>query len=267
MMLSALVGFILLAQTAGPITDVDAELRRAGNEYAYGNYEEAILQLQNLLYPMRLSSEQQVLEARELLGLCYYLTGRFEQVAAEFAKVLYLNPDHELDPFSIPPPVIEAFENVRRQLEPQLNEIRKQKTNPTVTQPESRATVPAPPLRIETVERSEFATFLPFGVGQFQNQDTNLGIFFAATEATLLALNIAAYFLARYSAESPEAIQRLMVLQYASATLFGVTWSIGVFQARLHFQPTITRTLEPTGIPAQGDATQLSATLRFGIDF
>ena len=65
-MVSALVGLLFLAQTAA-IEDVDAELRRAGNEYAYGNYEEAILQLQNLLYPMRLTSEQQVLEARELL--------------------------------------------------------------------------------------------------------------------------------------------------------------------------------------------------------
>ena len=64
-MLNALLGLMLLAQTS-QIQDVDAELRRAGNEYAYGNYEEAILQLQNLLYPMRLTSEQQVLEAREL---------------------------------------------------------------------------------------------------------------------------------------------------------------------------------------------------------
>ena len=255
----------MLAQTA-PMADVDAELRRAGNEYAYGNYEEAILQLQNLLYPMRLTSEQQVLEARELLGLCYYLTDRFEQVAAEFAKVLYLNPDHELDPFSIPPPVIEAFENVRRQLEPQLNEIRNQKVNPTVTKPEP-VKLPAPPTRIQIVERSEFSTFLPFGVGQFQNNETNLGIFFAATEATLLALNIAAYFLARYSAESPEAIQRLMVLQYASATLFGVTWSIGVFQARLHFEPTITRTLDPVAPTSSNQTTNLSGTLQFGIDF
>ena len=34
---------------------------------------------------MRLTSEQQVLEAREL-RLCYYLTDRFEQAVAEFAK-------------------------------------------------------------------------------------------------------------------------------------------------------------------------------------
>ncbi len=265
MTLSALFGLVLIAQSASPL-DVDAELRRAGNEYAYGNYEEAILQLQNLLYPMRLTSEQQVLEARELLGLCYYLTNRFEQVSAEFAKVLYLNPDHKLDPFSIPPPVIEAFENVRRQLEPQLNEIRKQKFDPKITQPEP-SPQPAPPVRIEIVERSEFSTFLPFGVGQFQNNDQALGIFFAATEATLLALNIAAYFLARYSAESPEAIQRLMVLQYASATLFGVTWSIGVFEARLHFQPTITRTLDPLQAEATTPDTNLSGTLQFGIDF
>ena len=162
--------------------------------------------------------------------------------------------------------MIEAFENVRRQLEPQLSEIRKQKINPTVAKPEP-VILPGPPQRIEIVERSEFSTFLPFGAGQFQNGDNGLGTFFAVTEATLLALNIAAYFLARYSAESPEAIQRLMVLQYASATLFGVTWSIGVFEARLHFQPTITRTIDTVDPTNPGQKTNLSGTLRFGIDF
>ncbi|MBT6176464.1 MAG: hypothetical protein HOI23_04395 [Deltaproteobacteria bacterium] len=265
-MLGTLLGLVMLAQTVNTV-DVDAELRRAGNEYAYGNYEEAILQLQDLLYPMRLSSESQVIEARELLGLCYYLTDRFEQVAAEFAKVLYLNPDHRLDPFSIPPPVIEAFENVRRQLEPQLAEIREQKVNPTVTptaNPSGGSA--APPASVQIIERSDFATFLPFGVGQFQNGDTGLGTLFAATEAALLALNIAAYFLARYSADSPEAIQKLMVLQYASATLFGVTWSIGVFQARLHFQPTITRPLSSAAMPTS-PAAEVSGTFQLGFDF
>ena len=266
-MLGTLLGLVILAQTVSTV-DVDAELRRAGNEYAYGNYEEAILQLQDLLYPMRLSSESQVIEARELLGLCYYLTDRFEQVAAEFAKLLYLNPDHKLDPFSIPPPVIEAFENVRRQLEPQLDEIRQQKVNPTVTRiakpHQKQLAAPSP---IQIIERSDFATFLPFGVGQFQNGDKSLGVLFAGTEAALLALNIAAYFLARYSAESPEAIQKLMVLQYASATLFGVTWSIGVFQARLHFQPTITRPVEtPLNTPDRPGA-EISGTFQLGFDF
>lgn len=264
-MTGALLGLILLAQTATTM-DVDAELRRAGNEYAYGNYEEAILQLQNLLYPMRLTSESQVLEARELLGLCYYLTDRFEQVAKEFAKVLYLAPDHRLDPFSIPPPVIEAFESVRRQLAPQLDEIRKQKTNPTLTAPTDLTTIPEP-IAMQIIERSDFATFLPFGVGQFQNNDTGLGAFFAATEAALLAINIAAYFLARYSAESPETIQQLMVLQYASATLFGVTWSIGVFQARLHFKPTIMRPAPVPGTTSSPRPQQLSGALEFGFNF
>lgn len=253
---------IVMIYTSAPV-DIDAQLRRAGNEYAYGNYEEAILQLQGLLYPMRLSNESQVVEARELLALCYYLTGRFDRVAEEFAKVLYLNPLHKLDPFSIPPPVIEAFENVRRQLAPQLNEILKRRVNPEVI---AEPTLKSPPPAIlHTIERSDFATFLPFGVGQFQNGDDGLGTFFAATEATLLAANIAAYFLARYSAESPEAVQRLMVLQYASAALFGVTWSIGVFQARLHFQPSVTRSIPREGSPAA--EPKVSGLFQFGMSF
>ncbi len=79
--------------TTSPADVIDRDLRRAGNEYAYGNYEEAILQLQSLLYPVKLVTEEQVVEARELLALCYYVTGRLDRMGTEFAKLLYVDPD------------------------------------------------------------------------------------------------------------------------------------------------------------------------------
>ena len=222
--------------TSGVDDDVDRALRRAGNEYAYGNHDEAILQLRALLAQGRLVTEAHVMEAREYLALCYYLTGRIEQMETEFTKLLYLDPDYTPDEYVVAPSVIEAFEGVRARLEPNLAKIREARQGPGVESP--------PKVIIRSTERpiehrSAFATFLPFGIGQFNNGDTEMGVVFALTETLLLAANIGAYFMARYNADSPDEVQRYMVIQYGSAALFGMAWSIGAFQAKLNFVPTV----------------------------
>lgn len=219
------------------------ELRRAKNEYAYGNYEESVRRLRGLLYPMQLSSDAQVIEARRYLALSYYLLGEQELLEEEFEKLLFLDPDYELDPFSIAPPVIEAFEAVRRRLKPELDAIRQRKADERLSQPATEGVLRSVERRI--TERSELATFLPFGVGQFQNGDTQLGVFFAVSEALLLAVNIGSFLYARYGvgtgfeSSQQNTVRALAFAQYGSLVLFGTVYSLGVFQARLNFVPTI----------------------------
>ena len=176
MLTALLIAYSVVA--SNPADLIDRDLRRAGNEYAYGNYEEAILQLRELLYPVKLVTEEQVMEARELLALCYYLTNRIEQMGTEFSKLLYSDPDYELDPFTVAPAVIEKFEQIRDRLAPDLDKLRRaQQGNPVRTAPG--------PTVLRTVEqtviyRSDFATFLPFGIGQFQNGDVQMGLILAS---------------------------------------------------------------------------------------
>ncbi len=85
-------------------------------------------QLRSLLYPMRLYSDGQVIDARKYLGLSYYLMNREQDMREEFQKLLYLDPDYQLDPFSIPPPIIEVFEHIRTDMRPQLDVIRLRKS-------------------------------------------------------------------------------------------------------------------------------------------
>jgi tetratricopeptide (TPR) repeat protein len=239
-MTAALLALALLSQPTDPVGVEDA-LRRAKNEYAYGNYEAAVDQLTGLLYPMRLSTDEQVIEARKYLALSYYLLDRLDQVGEEFAKLLHLDPDYQLDPYTVAPPVIEMFESIRRQLKPELDAIRQLKSDRKLEQPLQ----PGVQREIERViiEKSELALYLPFGLGQFQNGDTGLGIAFAVSEALLLALNIGCWLYAvegvgnNYPEEDRLLVQALTVTQYASLALFGLTWTLGVFHARLHFEP------------------------------
>ena len=121
---------LLLAQAPGDpdSVTVEDELRRARNEYSYGNYDAAAELLSSLLYPMRLYNETQVIESRKYLGLTHYLLGNEEGVREEFTKLLYLDPDYELDPFTVAPPIIELFENVRKEHQPVLDGIRERQS-------------------------------------------------------------------------------------------------------------------------------------------
>lgn len=237
-----LAALLVLAQAPAP-QSVEDDLRRAKNEYAYGNYEDAVAALRDLLYPMRLSTDEQVIETRKYLALSYYLLHRLDEVGDEFAKLLHLDPDYQLDPFTVAPPVIEMFEAVRKELEEQLDVIRRLRSDHKLEEP-IKPGVTREIVRTYT-ERSEFATFMPFGIGQFLNGHVGWGVVFAVSEFVLLAANIVAYVVAvravgnDYQADDRSLVQALIVTQYGSLAMFGLVWSLGVFHARLHFVPVI----------------------------
>jgi hypothetical protein len=244
-MLGVLLAGLLLAQTAENAA-VEDDLRRAKNEYAYGNYDKSVALLRGLLYPMRLTTDEQVIEARKYLALSYYLVDQLDGVGEEFAKLLHADPDYQLDPFTIAPPVIEMFETIRRHLKPELDVIRQLRSDDKLSQPLRPGIQREIERRI--TEKSELSTFMPFGIGQFQNGQTGWGVAFAASELVLLAINVAAYvYIVRVVADSKgdylqdkrQLVQSLTVVQYGSLALFGLAWSLGIFHARLHFVPVV----------------------------
>lgn len=231
------------AATASDPAEIDAELRRAKNEYAYGNHQEAAEQLRGLLYPMRLYNDDQVIEARKYLALSYYQLGKLNATSEEFGKLLYYSPDYQLDPYTVPPPIIELFELVRAQKKPELDAIRQRNLDKQREQASRQGTVRI--IEQTLIERSELVTLLPFGVGQFQKGDYRWGIVFALSELALLGVNIGAYLWASsfgpvvHDDETYELVQALTVVQYGALALFGVVWSIGAFHAHLGFQPLV----------------------------
>lgn len=234
----------LLLTQATKETSVEEDLRRAKHEYAYGNYGNAVDMLRELLYPMRLHNDEQVVEARKYLALSYYLLNRLDEVGEEFAKLLYLEPDYQLDPFTVAPPVIDMLETIRKKLEPELNAIRELRAKSLAPDGENAKTKETTGTKT-LLQKSDLATFMPFGMGQFQNGDTGLGVAFAITQGALLLGNIGSYVYASqvvgnaYPEEDRALVQALTVTQYASLALFGVIWSLSVFHARMHFVPLV----------------------------
>ena len=228
----------LLAQA--PTLDIDETLRRAREDYTYGNYQASADKLSALLYPMQLRTDEQVIETRKLLGLSYYLLSNIKGAEEEFTKLLYLSPDFQLDPFSVSPPIIEKFEEIRTALKQDLDMIRLSRVAP---KPESEE---PPGLRIveqRYVERTTLPLYFPFGLGQFHNGDVMLGSLFAGAHILLLAVNIGSYFWGRsmdgYSPKDKETVENLSTAQFGSLTLFALSWGFGIFQAHLHFVPRL----------------------------
>ena len=107
-----------------------------------------------------------------------------------FIHLLSIDPDQTLDPFLVPPPIVEFFDQVRADAEPELAPLRERKRQLQEQErlaEEARRRLLAeehvrsgPPSKVVVVEEHIYMlNFLPFGVGQFQNGDTTKGIIIA----------------------------------------------------------------------------------------
>ena len=115
----------LIGQADPSLSDLSASdmLRRSQNNYAYGEYTLAITLVEKALSEEASLSSEERIAARELLGLSSYLAKDLDKARTAFTDLLLQAPKHVLDPFSVAPPIIEFFEAIRKDLEPQLKAL------------------------------------------------------------------------------------------------------------------------------------------------
>ena len=89
---------------------VSERFAAAQAEFGYKNFENAAKLLHPLLHPhVQLTAEDDIVKARQMLGLAYFYLGDPNRSREEFIALLYLRPDSRLDPFLIPPPAVQFF--------------------------------------------------------------------------------------------------------------------------------------------------------------
>ncbi len=193
-------------------------LTRARTAFSVRKYEQVVKILRPELYPRsRFSTEAQEVEAYKLLGISHYWLSLLvkkptdkkthrKQAERQFSALLTLRPGFRLAKLRYTGHLRKFFNAVRKKLkaaasplkalEAELDFCRKKSLFLSKQFRGYRDKCQSQVLITQRVEkRYYFWNFVPFGLGQFQNQQRFKGALFAVSQGLMLALNITALIL------------------------------------------------------------------------
>jgi hypothetical protein len=264
--LSGLV-FVLMAAFALPVTaDELSDFESARRNYDKHSYTKAARGLESLVGGAvpRATNPVVRIEARKYLGATYLFLGKDEAAREQFQLLLQEDPDYDIDPVAFPEAVVQTFREVKREAtadreraeareaarrqrerSDELGELIRQQQR--IRELEALASA-------ETVEKvnSRWIAALPFGIGQFQNENRKLGIMFAVTETAFLASSIATFIghnSLRDENPTEDELERarrveraLRIGNWVSVGALLSFYVAGVIEAEVRFKPVIRST-------------------------
>jgi hypothetical protein len=269
-----MIALLLVVALATP----EADVKRARDRYEFGAYADAAAIVVDLIARTPDLPEPVAVEAWRTLGLAEYQLGDKTRARDAFIHLLSVDPDQTLDPFLVPPPIVDFFDKVRAEVEPELAPLRERKRQLKEQErlaEEARRRLLAeemirtgPPSKIVMVQEHIYLlNFLPFGVGQFQNGEPTKGTIIAVTQVVLAAVNIGAIFAHNAIADDPSRrcsvstptnctnppipdsdralLQNIDIVKYVSAGLFWGMYIYGVADSLIHYVPRIETEITP----------------------
>ncbi|MDH4282049.1 MAG: hypothetical protein OEV36_05320, partial [Myxococcales bacterium] len=197
-----------------------------------------------------------------------------EAAREQFRLLLEEDPEYGIDPVAFPEAVVTTFQEVQEEVlaeratrEALEAERRRQERTDEVEElieQRQRIQTLEELAAAEIVERvnSRWIAALPYGIGQFQNQDRGLGIMFAVTESVFTAASIATFIghnSLRNENPAPQEIERaqrveraLRIGNWVSVGAFASFAIAGVIEAEVHFKPVI-RTTRKRELPSDAE--------------
>lgn len=157
---------------------VPAELRKALEQYDFGEFEAACKQLETLRYNKTFDAEARLVTMK-YLGACRHVVGDKHAAAAAFNDLLDLDRNAQLDPVQFPPDMVEFFGQVKARHAAARAKVPDAPPPPVVG--------PDPPP--DASGRTSMA-WAPFGVGQFQNGQRSKGTTLAVLQGISLGAGV-----------------------------------------------------------------------------
>ena len=224
-----------------------------------------------------------VAKGRMIIAASDMYLGRKADAIAQFELILKASAKFEPDPIAFPPGVLDEFKKTRERLEKEaIAKAAGDKTTKDLLA--CRADLSRVEARYESLKtyagderlvtkRSRIVASLPFGIGQFQNGETGLGILFLTGEVAAVAAATIAFGIHESIPRQPADVGKARsaetsskVVNLISVGAFFVLAAGGIVQAHLAFVPetydTRKRTLppqflriEPIIAPTAGGAT------------
>jgi hypothetical protein len=268
--LAVLIPWLTAMAVGFPPAPPAQEFERGRTAFLRGEYERAVSIIHPLVYPeLRLESEAEALQAHRMLGVSYLFEDKPAEARSEFRKLLELSPDYRFDPLLDPPRVVEFFNGIVREQQAQLGDIeaRLKKREDEMRRHHGEV------LERRVEHRSFAVNFIPFGAGQFQNQQRAKGWIFFGVEAGLASVSLAAFItnFSKYGARpqrqclipvtsgsvcppsqldhtDEDASRGLMHVQVATGAAFFAVAAWGVIDAIYNFKADVS--LGETYVPA-----------------
>lgn len=237
-----LAALLVTASTAlaGPTED----LQSARKGWMNKDCATVIKSAEPLIYPRsQLANSYDIVEARLLLGLCYYDGNRREDARQEFEALLALQPDKTLDSLLYTADAIRFFDDVRADVEARAKRDAELKAR----EDESRRIAEALK-NARTFKRSSYAVnFIPFGSGQFQNGHNRKGLALATSQiltggvsaGIFLYLGFKYGLVAKVPVEDGVFVRRMQQVEIGTGLVFLGLYAIGVVDALLNYKATV----------------------------
>lgn len=173
---------------AADATD-SARLAHGRHLFEYGDCKRVVATLSDLTLPQRLERPSDLVDAHRMLGICYVQLGQPDAASRELKSVLFLEPDHALDPFETPPEVMVLFERLKAELAAKLAEIRALRQKPAPAAPRPSIVVER---NTRVLVREPAEIFVPFGFAQFRAGQPTKGIILGSLQGAGLLTAIVA---------------------------------------------------------------------------
>lgn len=162
------------------------------SSYDYSDYKQTIEYLAPLVVPDRelLTEPVNLVSAYEKLGLAHFYLGEKTQARAVFERLIRFRPDHQLNPALVPPKAILFFKEIRRDLEDELEKDREVLARKIAEYEAARKAKESVTIEVDIRRNSRLVAAVPFGVGQFQNEDVGWGLFFLSSEIVAIGASV-----------------------------------------------------------------------------
>lgn len=296
---------------AGEEQEVDLASRHI-DEFAY---DKAAARLERMLDPQapacaktpelspagcRLTERGPIRRARGLYTIALYNLKRPNDAKAQFRQLLLDDPTFTPSPAEYSPEVIRLFTEAKKDVEDEITartiELQKKQKAYEEAVKDYDAWIDETEKLARTesvvVERSRFIAAVPFGVGQFQNDNVGLGILFLSLETGFLGTSVVTGImyedLVGRSIESEadatqtnQQLETLRIVNIASVSLLAATVIAGIIEAEVSFEDSVPKTRvrplrkrppkpvpPPTrvgigGVPDAPDAVGVGVTIQF----
>jgi hypothetical protein len=261
--LALLVVALVLLFGRVSLGDELAEFEKGRNSYGVGQYEQAAERFAEMLDPKSeepLTSPQLIEQARIYRAASLIALDRMADADLEIETVLRGNPSAYPDPVIFPGVVLDRFTDVRGRIRQELEDKAREKARQErlrleqeqARQERERARITKleqiAQREVDVVHNSRWVAALPFGVGQFQNEQPATGWAFLLTEAALATTTVVTSVIAQDlqskgtepnvdTRDLNERIDTLKTVNHVAFAAFMLTAVGGVVHAQLTFVP------------------------------